>query len=172
MDSIAVIIVLRIIHILSGVFWVGGTLQVAFFILPTVKIAGPAGGPFVGALMGKARLAPILVVGGVLSVASGVLLYWNFYAEAPWSTFGPHTLFGIGGVLAVIALIAGSAIGPPTSSRMAALGAQIAAQGTPPSPEQLAERGALMGRLTALARFNATVLILAAACMASARYVS
>ena len=76
------------------------------------------------------------------------------------------------GVLAVIALIAGSAIGPSTSSRMAALGARIAAQGTPPSPEQLAERGALMGRLTALVRFNATLLVLAAACMASARYVS
>ena len=171
MDSVSVVIVLRIVHVLTGVFWVGGTFLVAFFIIPTVKSTGPIGGQFAGALMGKARLAPWLTVGGILSVVSGLLLYWDLYANAPWSTFGPHTLFGIGGVLAVIAFIAGAAIGPATSSRMAALGARIAGQGTPPTPQQITEREALLNRLSALARFNATVLGLAVACMAAARYV-
>ena len=34
---------LRIIHILGGIFWVGGTLMMAFFIAPTVGATAEAG---------------------------------------------------------------------------------------------------------------------------------
>ena len=55
MDSPSVIIVLRIIHIVAGAFWVGGAVTTAFFLLPTVKATGPVGGQFAGAATKKAH---------------------------------------------------------------------------------------------------------------------
>ena len=170
MFSLTIIIVLRILHILSGVFWVGGAVTTAFFLLPTVKATGPIGGQFAGALVQRTHLPEWLTAAGGVSVLSGLLLYWNFYAGLAWTGFEPQVVIGIGGLLAIISLVIGFFVSRPTADRMAAVGRAIQAQGTPPTPPQLAERGRLLLRLTKFATVNAVLVVITATCMAIGRY--
>ena len=47
----AELLVLRAIHIYGAVVWAGTSLFVAFFLIPAIGAAGPAGGPVMGALI-------------------------------------------------------------------------------------------------------------------------
>jgi hypothetical protein len=46
-------VVLRIVHILAGVFWVGAALTTILFLQSTAREVGPAAGPFMAHLAGK-----------------------------------------------------------------------------------------------------------------------
>jgi uncharacterized membrane protein len=170
MDSPSVIIILRIIHVVAGTFWVGGAVTTAFFFLPTVKATGPIGGQFAGALIQRTHLPEWLTAAGGLSVLSGLLLYWNFYADLPWGGFDPQTVIGVGGLLALASLLVAIFFSRPTAARLGAVGKAIQAQGTPPTSDQAAESGALLSRLTNLAMINAVLVVVAAVCMAIGRY--
>jgi len=58
------ILVLRFLHIVAGVFWVGGSLFATRFIMPSLKAAGPAAGPVLAEL-GKRRV-PAAMMGAAL----------------------------------------------------------------------------------------------------------
>ena len=47
------LVVLRIVHILAGVFWVGAVFTTILFLQPTARDVGPAAGPFMAHLAGK-----------------------------------------------------------------------------------------------------------------------
>lgn len=170
MDSPSVVIILRIIHLVAGAFWVGGALVTAFFVLPTVKASGPVGGQFAGALMARTHLPEWLTWAGVVSVLSGLLLYWDLYAGLPWAGFEPQVVIGIGGLLAIISLALGFIVSAPTAARMGAVGKAIQTQGTPPTPTQIAERDKLLARLTNAAMVNAALIVITLVCMAIGRY--
>ena len=164
------IVVLRIIHIAAGAFWLGGSVTTAFFLLPTVKATGPIGGQFAGALMQRTRLPEWLTVAGAVAVVTGLLLYWNFYAGLAWTGFEPQVVIGIGGLVAILSLAIGFLFSRPTAGRMSILGKTIQSQGTPPTPVQLAESQELLARLTRLAAVNAILVVITAICMAIGRY--
>jgi uncharacterized membrane protein len=170
MDSPTVIVVLRIVHIVSGAFWLGGSVVTAFFLLPTVKATGPVGGQFAGALIQRTHIAEWLTAAGILSVLSGLLLYWDFYAGLSWDGFEPQVVIGIGGLLAILSLAIGVFFSRPAAARMGAVGKAIQMQGTPPTPVQMAERDGLLSRLTTLAMINAVLVVITAVCMAIGRY--
>jgi uncharacterized membrane protein len=170
MDSPGIIIVLRILHILAGAFWLGGATTTAFFLLPTVKATGPVGGQFAGALIQRTHLPEWLTAAGAISVLSGLLLYWDFYAGIAWTGFEPQVVIGIGGLLAILSLAVAVIVSRPTAARMGAVGKAIQTQGTPPTPAQLAERDRLLARLTNFAMLNAVLVIITAICMAIGRY--
>ena len=46
-------LVLRIVHILAGAFWVGSALTVFLFLQPAAREVGPAAGPFLTHLAQK-----------------------------------------------------------------------------------------------------------------------
>lgn len=170
MDSISFIVVLRILHVVAGAFWVGGAVTTAFFVLPTVKATGPSGGQFAGALMQRTHLPEWLTAAGVVSVLTGLWLYWDIYAGIAWTGFEPQVVIGIGGLLAIASLVIGFLGSRPTAARMGAMGKAIQTQGAPPTPEQLAERDALLTRLTNFAMVNAVLVVITAASMAIGRY--
>jgi uncharacterized membrane protein len=170
MDSPGVVIILRILHILAGAFWLGGAVTTAFFLLPTVKATGPIGGQFAGALIQRTHLPEWLTAAGGISVLSGLLLYWDFYAGLSWTGFEPQVVIGIGGLVAILSLAIALFFSRPTAARMGAIGKAIQAQGTPPTPTQLAERDQLLTRLTNFAMVNAGLVVVTATCMAIGRY--
>jgi uncharacterized membrane protein len=49
-------LLLRLIHILAGVFWVGAIFLIAGFLLPTARAMGREGGRFMQHLMLQRRL--------------------------------------------------------------------------------------------------------------------
>ena len=48
MNESVLMVVLRLIHIIGGIFWVGTAFLVAWFLMPTQKATGMAGLTFVG----------------------------------------------------------------------------------------------------------------------------
>ncbi|MGZ9166631.1 MAG: hypothetical protein ACXW4U_15780, partial [Anaerolineales bacterium] len=67
---------LRIVHIVGGVFWVGGTFMMAFFIAPTVGATAEAGQKFIGHLMGDLKFSNRMSAVAGLTILAGLILYW------------------------------------------------------------------------------------------------
>ena len=69
------LIILRILHIAAGVFWVGAAALFFFFVEPTVKALGPTGGAFMGHLSKVKRMPLVILMSAGLTVLAGILLY-------------------------------------------------------------------------------------------------
>ncbi|HVN14576.1 MAG TPA: hypothetical protein VMT73_02460 [Anaerolineales bacterium] len=164
------IIVLRLVHVISGAFWVGAALVFFFFIGPTIGATAESGQKFAQHLIMRTRFTTALASAGGLTVLAGLILYWldsNGLTSA-WMHSGPGVGFALGGVFGIIGLIFGGMVGT-TNGRMAKLGSQI--QGKPTS-EQLSQIQAFQKQLAVIAPINTYALLLALLCMSVARYLS
>lgn len=160
---------LRIVHIVAGIFWVGGTLIMAFFISPTIGATGEAGQKFVGHLMNNLKFSTRMSAASGLTILAGFILYWidsDGFTSA-WMRSGAGTGFGIGAGFALIGLVFGILVGRTTKA-MAQLGAQI--QGKP-SADQMTQLGTLRKQQITYANLAAATLILSVIFMAIARYL-
>jgi len=168
------LILLRLTHVLFGVFWAGTAMFNAAFLVPAVRALGPAGGQVMQEIAQKRKLPIYFLVSGILTVLSGFALYWHdsagFSNEFMRSAGG--VTFGVGGLLALIAVLVGIFVVTPAAMRAAKLGAAIAAGGKPPNAEQAAEMQRLQVRLGMTAMLAAGLLTITTICMAVARYVS
>jgi hypothetical protein len=168
------LILLRLIHIVSGVFWAGTAMFNAAFLIPAVRALGPAGGPVMQEIAGKRKLPVYFLVAGLLTVLSGFGLYWHDsqgFTNGFMRSAGGMT-FGIGAVLALIAVFLGIFVATPAAIRAGKLGAAIAAGGKPPTPEQAAEMQQAQATLGKMALVAAGLLTLTTIAMAVGRYVS
>jgi len=171
--SSPIVVLLRLLHIVSGVFWVGSVLFFARFLLPTAASLGPAAGPVMDHLTRVKKVPQNLIAAGFISILSGLGLFWHDSAgsQSDWMRSPTGMTFSTGAALAIIALLIGITVNRPTADRLGALMATIQAGGGPPSPEQTASMKALQARLGAALRVVAILLVLATAAMAVARYV-
>lgn len=174
MMSHALFTTLRFVHVVVGVCWVGALVFIAFFLLPAIRAAGPGGGAVMQHLTQVRRMPTVLLVGGLLTILSGLGLYWNDsagFASKAWLASGPGRTFGLGAVLAIVVLVIGATVNSPTAKRIGALGGEIRAGGGAPSAEQAARMQRLQGRLSNALRLTAVLLLLATTAMSVARYV-
>lgn len=165
------IIVLRLIHILFGIFWAGAIFFIVSFLLPTARAAGPGSAPFMQRFARSGFLQAALG-SGTLTVLSGLWLMW-LVAGGNSEWFGSPTgiTLSIGGLAAILALCIGWIMQRPTMQRLAAIAVAIEAAGGAATPEQMAELPALQARMAQRARWAAWLLAVAVVCMAVARYV-
>jgi uncharacterized membrane protein len=173
MTSPTVVIVLRLFHILSGVFWVGSVVFIARFLAPAVRDAGP-GGPGVMQQLTQVRKLPNALIGAaVVTILSGVLLYAidSGGFQNAWLASRQAMIFGLGGVLGIATLIMGILVNAPVGNRLGEIGAAIKARGGPPTPEEAVQLQQLQARLARAGAVAAALLILATAAMAVARYI-
>ena len=162
-------LILRLVHIIGGVFWVGGALAMNFFIAPTLGATGDAGRQFAGHLMGKTRFSTFMTTNAFLSVIAGFILYGidsNWFTSA-WQSSGPGIGFAIGALFALIGLVTGIMNGN-NNRAMGRLGAQI--QGKP-TVEQAAQFGMIRKQQAWVIPVNTWSLLLAVVFMAIARYL-
>jgi uncharacterized membrane protein len=166
------VIILRLLHILSGMFWVGAALMLTFFISPTVGATKEAGQGFMRHFMGNTKFNLAMWTSAITAVLAGATLYWidSDGLTSDWTHSGPGIGFGVAAVFALLGLIVG-VFQNRNSNAMAQLGGQIQSQGKPPSPEQVAKLQSLGKALATGGMLNATFLILATAGMAIARYL-
>src|SRR5262245_51669695 len=68
-------IILRLIHIGSAVFWVGGTLFLWRFVTPAVQKMGADGAKFMRALLNDTPYLTAIPAAAVLAVLSGGWMY-------------------------------------------------------------------------------------------------
>ena len=173
MPGLTTLYVLRVLHVLFGAFWVGAVVVLAVLLVPSIRAAGPAGGAVMRELMEVRRLPIWLMAAGAITILSGFSLYWIDSAgfSSAWLGSGPGRVFGLGGVMALVAMILGMGVNAPTARRLTTLAGAIGAAGRKPTPEEAAQIGRLQGRLNKATAVAAILLVLAALAMAVARYV-
>ena len=165
-------LLLRLLHVLAGVFWTGAMVMLAFLLFPAIRATAPAGAQVMRYLMDVKKMSNWLNAAGGLTLLSGLGMIWrnaSLSAGAWFRTSAAHT-FMLGGVLAIAAAIFGNVVNRPTAMRIAALGAELQASGGPPSAAQAAQMTALQTRLGKAMHTVAGLLLLATAAMAVARY--
>lgn len=172
MDERFVMVLLRLIHIVGGVFWVGTTLAMTFFFVPALRTAGPEGGRFMQEVMRTRKLQTWVAIAMGLTILSGLVMYGGAIAmSSEWARSRFAMTLGVGAAASILAAILGMALGRPTGMRLMAIGQQIAAAGGPPSAEQRAEMEKLQRRVGTVTLTVAILLLIAAVTMAIARYV-
>jgi len=166
-------IVLRIVHILAGVFWAGAAIMLAAFLEPTARALGPDGGKFMQRLTGQMRLTFFILLAASLNVLSGLGLYWLLSGgfQVRWITSSLGLSLTIGALAAIVTFILGLTVTRPALLRMGALGRAIQSAEGPPTPEQMAEMQALQKRLATAGRIGAVLLVIAVIGMSVARYI-
>jgi len=159
---------LRIIHIVGGVFWVGGVLIMTFFIAPTVGANPEAGQKFVGHLMNNLKFSARMSAAAGSTILAGMILFaLDARAGQSWLRSSFATGLSIGAGFALIGFVFGILLGRVTKS-MAQLGAQM--QGKP-SPAQLTQMQAVQKQQVAYSRLSAGALVIAVIFMAISRYL-
>jgi len=159
---------LRIIHIVAGVFWVGGTLIMTFFVGPSVGAMGESGQKFVGHLMNNLKFSNRMGAAAGSTILAGFLLFWlDARAGEAWLRSSFATGLGIGAAFALAGFVLGLMSGR-SARAMAQLGAQT--QGKP-SPAQLTQMQAMQKRQSTYSTIAAITLVLAVVFMAIARYL-
>ena len=165
------VIALRIIHILSGVLWVGGAALFFFYIEPAINKLGPDGEKFVDEVVNRRKLPIYFVTLSTLSVLGGVILYWRASSgiDFTWITSAPGLAFTVGGIAALAAWLGGNLLIPSTLGQLMAVGAQMTASDGPPSPELVGRLHAVQKKLHTIGMVDIVLLGVAVIAMASAR---
>jgi uncharacterized membrane protein len=165
MDNAVVLFLLRAIHVVGGVLWVGGVVVVTFFLLPAVQALGPAAQPMMQFIMGRRKLPVYLMMLGILTTLAGVLLMMRNISltSGTWARSPMGIGISVGAAAAILALVVGMTISAPTAKRLG-----------PPQPGAAPltdeQRAALMKRLALGSRMTFILLAISALFMATARY--
>ena len=151
----------RLIHIFSAIFWMGSTLFIGLILEPAVTALGPEGSKLMQRLAGG-QLSRAMSIAGLLTILSGLWMYGSvsggFDPAVMLSARLPLTLGALAGFAA---LLVGALVQARATGKLKSLGQQIAAQGSPPTPEQVAQMAALQNTLRRGGRLNALLMVLA-----------
>ena len=166
------LLLLRLIHILGGIFWLGSALFTSLFLVPALATSGANAGQIFAALQ-RRRLFTALPIVAVLTIASGLRLMWiasvgftpSYFASASGRAFASS------GTAAIVAFLLSLLVARPASVRATRLGGALAS-----APEE--KRAGLAMEVAKLRRRGGvtsmvvvTLLVLGAAGMAVARYL-
>jgi uncharacterized membrane protein len=167
----ALILILRLLHIVSGAFWVGTVVTGVFFVEPTAQALDREGERFVAHLVIRRRLAVILAVAAVTAIGAGAAMYWidSSGLQLSWITTHTGLAFTAGGVAALSALAIAAIFLKPEVDRLAALEKHQRDAASVEEPVRVDE--AYERRLRRWSLIQVTLLIVAISAMATARYI-
>jgi hypothetical protein len=160
---------LRVLHIVSGVTWIGGGLLWNTLVAPSVLKNGPPQirRPFLEATLHK--LTRMMIGSGFATIIFGILLLgqmvgWDsfFAIFQNGGTYG--TMLGAGAVLAILTLAEGLIFIKPTGEKLLATMQSVPA-GQPPSAETQAKLAGLGKKIGIAGMVNILLGVLALVCM-------
>lgn len=169
----AEMIVLRLVHVLGGIFWIGSLMYNTFFLMPAMAMAGPQASAGVSNGLRERKLFTVLPVVAVLTMLSGLRLMQLTSSgfSGPWFGTPSGMTYSIGGLLAIVGFAIGMWYARPLMMRT---GAMLASRASAPADQQAALDSAIAAvqRKAGLASMAASVMLIAsAAAMAVARYL-
>ena len=166
-------IVLRIIHVVGAIFWVGSGIFTFFFLQPAMAAAGPAAGPVIAGLQ-RRRIFTVLPIVALLTILSGARLMWitsGGFAAAYFSSAMGRT-FAFGAAIGIVAFLIGIIFVRPAGNRMSATAAALATATDNAQRTQLgATLDATRKRMQVFGLVVTGLIIVAALAMAIARYM-
>lgn len=166
LDQPAVLFLLRVIHIVGGIMWVGGLMLITFYFLPASRSLGPMSQPMMQELMGRRKLPVYLMTLAIATTLAGILLMIRNISltDGAWARSPMGIGISVGATAAILAVIIGMTVSAPAAKRL----------GGPPKPGEAPmtdeERARLMRRAAVASRVVLVLLSISAITMATARY--
>ena len=161
------IIVLRWIHILSGVFWVGSSIFLGVFVSPAVAATADAGQKFMAYLVMKSKITLQITIAAILTVLAGCSLYViDANLTSGWASTPEGWGFSLGGFFGIIGFIFGIFVG----RNVGILGRIASEVQGKPTTEQMDRIKKAQAQMKIVAPASMFALILTLTCMATAAY--
>lgn len=132
------VLVLRLIHIGFGVFWVGSVFTFFLFVQPAAMAAGPDATKFTYQLLHHRRFSFVILVTAATTVLAGIwLLVITSNGLDPELLFSVSRLgYTVGGVAAILTFGIGALyLFPRTTTVERTLG-RLLDEGRPPTPDE------------------------------------
>ena len=168
------VIVLRLLHIGGGIFWVGGAFTFFLFVAPSTQVLAPPNRKaFIDEFAVRRRYPTIVLVAATITILAGAVLYWRTSGgfNPVWITSPTGLGFTTGGLAGLGAWLVAALVIGPTFQRIGQLGEELMAAGRPPTAEEGARMAALAGRLQLAGRTLLVLLAIAVLFMAISRYL-
>lgn len=134
------VLVLRLIHIAAGAFWVGAVFTFFLFVQPAAMAAGPGAVPFTYQLLHHRRLPIVILASAAITILAGIWLLSILSNGFDLGMLVDEARLGytVGGIVAILTFLVGSLyVFPRTRTVERTLGTLVA-EGRPPSPEEQA----------------------------------
>jgi uncharacterized membrane protein len=167
----AELLVLRLIHVIGGIFWVGSGLFTSFFLFPVLTQSGPAAAAIMTGLQ-RRKMMVILPINAIITMLAGLRLmqitsggFSRAYFASPMGK-----TYVVAGMAAILSFLMGIIIARPGTLRLTRL-TQMAASGEQDREKLAAEMRAVQQRIKIASLIAMVLLLLSAAGMAVARYL-
>lgn len=162
-------VILRIIHIFSGVLWAGGSIMMTAFIGPAAREVGADAKAFMQQLTLRSRFSPVMSLSAVLTVISGAAMYWLIFNGINLAT-GAGLALTVGGLLGIIAAVVGFYTQKGGVDRLKAISKNIQIAGGPPSAEQAKEIQTIQENIAKSGAFLTMLILLSLLGMSLSEY--
>jgi hypothetical protein len=165
------VLVLRLIHIGAGAFWVGAVFTFFLFVQPAAAAVGPDAQRFTFQLLHHRRLPVVILGAAAVTILAGIwLLVITTNGLDGDLLFGVHRLgYTVGGLVAIATFAAGALYVFPRTRIVEHLIGRLLAESRPPT----ADEQQLLGRTARESRRAGWIvlagLVLATVAMATAR---
>jgi uncharacterized membrane protein len=166
------LLVLRLLHVIGAILWVGGMSFSTFFVMPAVAQAGPAAGPVMAGFQRRKVFVwmPVIAIVTILSGFRLLMIVSSNFSSAYLSTPTGRT-FTISAVIGLLAFLIGMIVTRPAMTRMGLLSAEAANATEARRAEIQAELATIRARNARITLLVTILLLIAAAGMAVARYM-
>jgi uncharacterized membrane protein len=164
-----ILTILRLLHIVSAVAWVGMALAVSAFIGPAAAAAGESGLRFMKSLFVNTRFPVSFPIASVVTIVMGLLLYATGDPSTSFSQTG-QIILGIGAVAGILAGLHGGAV---LGRQTAEYGKSLAKypDNQPIPADGIKDLQAQAAKVATHIRISLWIMVVALVAMASARYL-
>lgn len=165
-------VLLRFIHIVLGVLWVGSIFVLTLVLAPGMQQLGLPLEPVMRTLQHR-KFPQMMMAFGGLTVLAGLTMMYVLSRGHEADFFGSHfgRTLSLGGLFAILALVIGGAVQRPAMEKAARLRMDLSSNPPRGDDPRVAQAAALQQRALGAARWIIMLLLLAVTCMAIARYV-
>ena len=166
------ITVFRLLHIISGVIWIGAGIILSMYIEPVLTKSGVDSSKFMRYLYTKSGFDKLMPIVAILTTVAGLVLFWlvtDGFGSVDYMRSGQGIVLSIGALFGLLAFGHGfAALGNMTRK----YGLLVAEAGDNPNSDQASALQALEQKLMRHGRISMWLGVLALVFMAGARYVN
>lgn len=165
------LILLRLIHIVSGVAWVGLGAVTVFYVAPAAATAGESGLRFMKTLLTRTPYPRAFPMFAGLTMLAGILLYLVGNSASHFTQTG-NIVLGIGALAGIAAGIHGGAVTGRATRALGEALVQHVPDGAQSIPsDAMTTLNDLSAKLLSHSRVSMVLMLIAVIGMASARYL-
>jgi uncharacterized membrane protein len=155
------LVLIRLLHVLLGIFWAGSVLVSMLYLQPATEEAGPAGGEVMQQLQKRGFLGASLLA-GLFAVLTGGYVLWKVSGGFDPSYMGSlrGIMLSTGGLTGLLALAVGAHVSRPTARKLGVVAERVAAAAGNPDPEDVVMMTRLRRRGTVALRIAGVLVVI------------